>query len=145
MIAGLPNPAYKSAWYQANRERQCAKARANYLDNKEDRRAKMREWRLANPTWRREWLLWNHYGLTLFCFYGMLACQDFRCAICRTDDHSGSNQHGATTWHVDHDHDTGQVRGLLCNHCNTGLGHFKESPVHLAAAIEYLKRHADGG
>ncbi len=39
---------------------------------------------------------------------------------------------------VDHDHVTGKIRGMLCNHCNRGLGHFRDNPMFLEFAAQYL-------
>jgi hypothetical protein len=51
------------------------------------------------------------------------------CVIC------GSNE----VLVVDHNHKTGKIRGMLCNHCNRGLGHFRDDPELLTFAAEYLK------
>ena len=63
----------------------------------------------------------------------LLADQGGKCAIC------GATEPASTTWHVDHDHKTGRIRGLLCLHCNVGLGHFKDSETNLIAAAKYLE------
>lgn len=78
----------------------------------------------------------SQYNLTAGQMTAMLAEQGGGCAICRTTDPGG--RHGA--FHVDHDHATGTVRGLLCSDCNFGLGKFKDDPVSLQAAIDYLAR-----
>ncbi len=57
------------------------------------------------------------------------------CAIC------GHSEKIDRALHVDHDHATNEVRGLLCNACNTGLGLFRDSPALLEAAMDYLACH----
>jgi hypothetical protein len=101
-------------------------------EHSEKKTAYAREWRKANPNahWASNL---KKYGLTIDEYYEMEQAQDYRCAICHTNEPGGRGR-----WHVDHDHDTGKVRGLLCIHCNLGLGHFKDSPTFLDAAIRYL-------
>lgn len=64
----------------------------------------------------------------------MFEAQGSVCAICRLDE-------PGRAWSVDHDHDTGAVRGVLCWHCNIALGHFRDDPLRLASAIKYLAVH----
>ncbi|MFG1604389.1 endonuclease VII domain-containing protein [Actinoplanes sp. NPDC049265] len=77
----------------------------------------------------REYHLRRRYGIGQAEFDVMLAGQGGLCAICGAGDPQ----------HVDHDHRTGRVRGILCFNCNGGLGQFRDNPVVLASAIEYLK------
>lgn len=76
------------------------------------------------------------YGITVEEFHGLLAAQKGRCAICRTDNW------GKKGPHIDHCHYSSLVRGLLCNHCNVGLGMFKDDPGLLEAAKLYLLDHS---
>lgn len=59
------------------------------------------------------------------------------CAICRIDLHTVARGQ----CHADHDHVTGHTRGILCAHCNWGLGHFKDNAPFLLAAAEYIITH----
>ena len=64
--------------------------------------------------------------------------QGGRCAICSTEEPGGNGNH----FSVDHNHKTGKVRALLCNHCNTGLGKFQDDPDLLRIAQLYLLNHS---
>lgn len=79
----------------------------------------------------RTYHLTRRYGITAAEADLMLRRQDGVCAICRT----------AAAAHVDHDHETGAVRALLCFNCNGGLGQFRDDPEILRAAAEYVEEH----
>lgn len=74
------------------------------------------------------------YGLTDHERAEMLKEQGGKCLICKTPEDSLTRP-----LVVDHDHTTGAVRGLLCSACNTGIGHLKDDPAVVAAALHYLK------
>ena len=65
------------------------------------------------------------------------------CDICGGKEMAGSrnNRHVNKIYHLvmDHDHETGKFRGMLCHHCNRGLGNFKDKIENLEKAIKYLK------
>lgn len=77
-------------------------------------------------------LIEKKYGIQYSEYLALDAAQNGVCAICRNPCTCGRKLA------VDHDHATGKVRGLLCSRCNRGLGLFKESPVYLQAAKDYL-------
>jgi hypothetical protein len=77
------------------------------------------------------------YGLTVDEYQSMLVKQEGNCAICG-DSLSDSLDSLGRGNHVDHCHETGIVRGILCSRCNLGLGHFRNDPHILESAIRYL-------
>lgn len=76
------------------------------------------------------------YGMSIDDYDKMLEEQGGKCLICSSEDVSRTNT--SYRLFVDHCHATGKVRGLLCHHCNAGLGHFKDSVELLQKAIGYL-------
>lgn len=73
----------------------------------------------------------KRYGITSAQYDAIWAQQGGRCAIC--DEAEGKRQLS-----VDHDHETGAIRGLLCMLCNMGIGALRDDPDRLAAAMAYL-------
>jgi len=83
----------------------------------------------------RHYHLKHRYGIGADEVGALIASQDNRCPICGRLDPN----------HVDHDHDSGRVRGVLCFNCNGGLGQFSDDIDRLAAAIAYLDAAAIEG
>ena len=100
-----------------------------------------KRWRLENPDvvhlsgLRTKAKL--KYGLTLDEIHRILSLQNGVCAICqRSINFDAADKRDKP--HVDHDHETGMVRGLLCLTCNTGLGMLGDSVELLSAAKAYI-------
>ena len=83
-------------------------------------------------------LLKSRYQMTVEQHAGMVNEQGNRCAICG-EPPKVDGVRAASRLHIDHDHTSGRVRGLLCNHCNRGIGAFRDRPELLDAASAYLK------
>lgn len=88
-------------------------------------------WRCRTAERARIWAY--QYGLRTEDVERLLAKQENKCAVCGL----------RTTLVVDHDHTSGDVRGLLCQKCNKGLGHFLDDPSLLNRAEKYLRRGAE--
>lgn len=89
---------------------------------------------LAERGGSRTYHLSRRYGISAEEADLMLVDQGGLCAICAK----------APAAHVDHDHDSGAVRSLLCFNCNGGLGQFKDDPVLLRVAARYVESHRAG-
>ncbi len=121
-----------------------------YLRNREEAIRRTQTWRKRNPDKYQAWLKRNReehkeqrranarrthlmrtYGLSIEIYEFLTAIQGGRCAACDrpSDD-----------LHVDHEHGTGRVRGLLCGSCNRGIGLLGDDPDRLESAAAYLRR-----
>jgi hypothetical protein len=116
--------------YVKNRERAIAQVKKWQQENAERVRGYRKRRNAEHPEIAREGHLRRKFGLTIAAYEELLAAQGGGCAICG-DEVEGS-------LHVDHDHVTGKVRGLLCVRCNNALGQFQEDPVVLMRALAYL-------
>lgn len=139
--------AARNAWY-AEYMRTNAEQRKKRSQRERARRAdpeyRARENEKLYINWRydpskravayRKHLLKKKYGLTLAQFEAMLEAQEGVCAICYREQ-IGKNIH------VDHNHVTGEVRGLLCGPCNTALGLFGDDADRMIRAAQYLIEH----
>jgi len=119
--------------------RACAKLRLQKWakENRELYNKQRRDWARShkrkpqNPVSKKKSHLKLRYDLTIERHDAMLTEQDNKCAICL-------EPFGVP--HVDHDHLTGKVRGLLCKGCNSAIGNLKDDPVIVDRASEYLRR-----
>lgn len=80
----------------------------------------------------------SKYGLSIPEYKRLVEAQGGVCAICRRPETATTKAGTPKPLSVDHDHDTGEVRGLLCSTCNVGIGMFKDDPSLLRLAAAYL-------
>jgi len=130
--------------------------RKEYSDKNRDRlNRQQREWRAKNigkeKEYRKKWYLRSRspeqlekeklamikyrYGLEKEDYERVLEDQDNKCKVCDKEFDSNGQ---STKLHIDHCHDSGEIRGFLCNNCNIGLGYFCDDPQILQSAMEYL-------
>jgi len=121
--------------YMVNRESELAQDREYYQKHKEEKRQKSRI-RYAGAqeaNWERG--IRRNYGLSPEKYAGLLMDQGGVCKICGAASPGGRRQRFC----VDHSHETGEVRGLLCGQCNSLLGHAHDDRSVLASADLYLR------
>lgn len=145
--------AKNRAYYQANRERAAEISRNAYRRNRVLRATQQRIWAEANRkkavAYTQRWQARNpekarlsrhkanlkaNFGLSKEDYDAMLTGQNHACAICFEPSPKRRLA-------VDHDHETGKIRALLCGRCNLMLGYSRERVDVLHTALEYLVRH----
>lgn len=117
----------------------CAKAnrKINYAKNPEKEKKKLNQYYSVNKERSRQYSLKALYGLSVESYREMLEQQNSSCKICKTHENNLKRK-----LFVDHCHETGKVRGLLCQYCNTMLGNTKDNVLVLQSAINYLSNRS---
>lgn len=144
----------KPTYYQRNRDKIRARSKARYEANKEEINRKDRE-RFSTPEarvkraeWQREYRRNNRkhvadrdaareFGISIEEVKRLRSIPN--CQICGNELQHYQRNGSA----IDHCHTTGKVRGILCGHCNKGLGLFRDNPATLKQAIFYLRKDHD--
>jgi len=126
--------AYDKTYRIAHKEEIRAKKKAYYITHREEERAYRR---VNRKKIRARWIEREH-GLSRMALDALLEKQGDVCAIC------GTAEWGPQGPMVDHDHITGQIRGILCHHCNAMLGFAKDRRDILSRAAEYIERYNIG-
>lgn len=111
-------------------------ARQHYDEHKEEKSEYGHQYRAGRKEEIVGYALQRTYGITLAEYDTMLIAQGGGCAICGRSPEENGRRLG-----VDHDHETGEVRGLLCGNCNQGIGFFKDDTGRLRSAANYLEKN----
>lgn len=133
------------SWVSAEHKKKIARCKQciNTTHRRQNRQRQQRH-RAQDPVgYRRQAqiaMLKFHYGLTLEQYRAMFTAQNGLCALCGRPE-TWCYKGKPTDLSVDHDHQTGKVRALLCRKCNVGLGHFQDDPARLRKAAAYLDYH----
>ena len=106
-------------------------------EQKKVRDIRFKKWKMDNKErkkqYDREYNLMKNFNLSIDEYNKILDGQNGCCAICKTPQSELTRELS-----VDHNHDTGEIRGLLCSNCNRGIGHLKDDITILQSAISYL-------
>ena len=120
-------PVQKAAWATYMREYR--------QRNLERERQRDRDRYRTNPR-RRHQMKYLKFGITWEQYVALAESQDHKCAICGNGQHEKIR---ARFLDIDHNHETGEIRGLLCSMCNRGMGLFRDDPALMERAVAYLR------
>jgi hypothetical protein len=124
-------------------EGRCKPCRDVYLksDNyKKSRKLAVKRWEENNKEYKkvqvREWQYKKRFGITIETYNQMLLEQNNSCAVCERQPTDFKRK-----FSIDHDHKTGEIRGLLCDNCNHALGMVNDNSLLLQKLILYLEKY----
>jgi hypothetical protein len=141
IMAGQKNFTRKEIqkrYYEKNKAKVYAATRKWILANKERWEESRHKYLKSKPKeYHRNRVMKCRYGVDIEWFKAQLDRQGFSCLICKGGLDMSS--------HIDHDHESGKVRGILCRRCNMGIGSFEEDVVVMANAIAYLENNKNNG
>ena len=124
---------YMQEYQEKNREKLRKQNREAYWQNKEWHHKYHKNWRKHNARLVRNTNYKRKFGITIDDFDEILKKQGGACALC------GKHEWNGKRISVDHDHNSGKVRGLLCNRCNTALGALGDTVESIEKVLQYLK------
>ena len=133
--------AHERKYRYAHKEELAAYAKTYYVTHRKEQDAANAAWRRANPE-RTENNMLRHNrqraGYTMEQYDTLLASQGGLCAICGITLKSGKGKQAAN---ADHNHKTGEKRGMLCGRCNLAIGMFEDNPDLLRKSTAYLEKY----
>ena len=136
--------AKNKKWRDKNKESENKRVSKWQKDNKEKSSEKVKRWNRNNPDKIREASLQSKYGISSEKYNEMYGQQNGLCYICHQPEtlkYRGEPRRLS----VDHNHETGSVRALLCDACNRGIGNFKDNIELLDNAKKYLENFKKEG
>lgn len=149
------NPQDADCFYKNSSSKQCISClkekRRKYEKKPEARlKIKIRKQGPGHKQWAKEYYkiykdrgrnnkLLRVYGISLEQYNQMRITQNHKCKICEVDELNA----GKKGLVIDHDHETGKIRGLLCGSCNRALGYFKDRLDILNKAVDYLSKKSE--
>ena len=118
---------YAKEGYDRNREKELLRKKRDYAENRNNLQIKKKDYNLR-----------RNFGIGLDDLKKMVEDQNYKCKICGKELKIIEGETNDDAAHVDHDHATGKIRGILCHSCNLILGHAGDNPQILLNAAKYL-------
>jgi len=136
---------YKREYYLTHKDKFKELGKVYHLKNRDLILEKQKKHYLTHENLYKEYHYKKAYGVNIDFLLDMLKKQNGQCAICLHEISMDVKRTDESRAFVDHNHQSGQLRKLLCRHCNSAIGNFKEDLSVMNNAVNYLYSFAGGG